>query len=174
MIVEHELLGGECSYWACMPSKALLRPVELLDAARRMPGVSARHRWLDAAGRRAAVLDAAGTPSPATTTTSARCSGPTTPGSGSSAATAGSPARSRVEVTGADGGTRTLTARHAVVLATGTTATVPPIPGLREALPWTCRDVTNADEVPRRLAVLGGGVVACEIGPGCAGSASRS
>ena len=53
-------------------------------------------------------------------------------------------------------------ARHAVVLATGTTATVPPIAGLREALPWTSRDVTNLHEVPRRVAVIGGGVVACE------------
>src|SRR5581483_10975331 len=49
-----------------------------------------------------------------------------------------------------------------VVLATGTTASVPPVPGLREALPWTSRDVTNLAEVPARVAVVGGGVVACE------------
>ena len=67
-----------------------------------------------------------------------------------------------VTVTAADGATRTLHARHAVVLATGTTAAVPPVPGLREALPWTSRDVTNLHEVPRRVAVIGGGVVACE------------
>jgi dihydrolipoamide dehydrogenase len=65
-------------------------------------------------------------------------------------------------VTGTDGAARTITARHAVVLATGTRAAVPPIPGLREARPWTSRDVTNLHEVPARVVVIGGGVVACE------------
>src|SRR5262249_36680607 len=55
------------------------------------------------------------------------------------------------------------TARQAVVLSTGTLAAVPPIPGLREANPWTSREVTNAEAAPRRLVVLGGGVVACEM-----------
>jgi dihydrolipoamide dehydrogenase len=59
-------------------------------------------------------------------------------------------------------GIRTLTARHAVVVATGSTASVPPVPGLRESLPWTSRDVTNLHVVPGRVAVIGGGVVACE------------
>jgi pyruvate/2-oxoglutarate dehydrogenase complex dihydrolipoamide dehydrogenase (E3) component len=53
-------------------------------------------------------------------------------------------------------------ARHAVVLATGSTASIPAIPGLRESLPWTSRDVTNLHEVPDRVAIVGGGVVACE------------
>ena len=73
-----------------------------------------------------------------------------------------------VEVTSADG-VRTLHARHAVVLATGTSAAVPPIPGLREALPWISRDVTNMHVVPRRVAVIGGGVVACEAATWLAG-----
>ena len=67
-----------------------------------------------------------------------------------------------VQVVGTDGWEQTLIARQAVVLATGTTATVPDIPGLREALPWTSRDVTNIHDIPRRMAVIGGGVVACE------------
>jgi len=67
-----------------------------------------------------------------------------------------------VSVTGPGGSVRFLRARYAVVLATGTTATVPDIPGLRDALPWTSRDVTNLHEIPRRMAVIGGGVVACE------------
>jgi dihydrolipoamide dehydrogenase len=68
-----------------------------------------------------------------------------------------------VELTAPNGETSTLTANHAVVLATGTVATVPPVPGLREAHPWTSREVTNAEKAPRRLVVLGGGVVGCEM-----------
>jgi len=67
-----------------------------------------------------------------------------------------------VTVTDPDGTERTIRARHAVVLATGTVAAVPPVPGLADALPWTSRDVTNLHEVPRRVAIVGGGVVACE------------
>jgi pyruvate/2-oxoglutarate dehydrogenase complex dihydrolipoamide dehydrogenase (E3) component len=166
VLVEHELVGGECSYWACMPSKALLRPVELYAAAGRLPGVaeavtgpldaaavfrrrdefvgrddsrefghddSGQVQWLESAG----VAFIRG---------HARLAG-----------------ERRVTVATADGGTRTLSARHAVVLAAGTVAAVPPIPGLREARPWISRDVTNATAAPARLVVLGGGVVACEM-----------
>jgi dihydrolipoamide dehydrogenase len=69
----------------------------------------------------------------------------------------------RVVVERTGGGTTVVTARHAVVLAVGSDAAVPPVPGLREAAPWTSREVTNAEVVPRRLVVLGGGVVACEM-----------
>ncbi|MGO4203847.1 NAD(P)/FAD-dependent oxidoreductase [Rhodococcus sp. TAF43] len=153
-LIEHQLVGGECSFWACMPSKALLRPVEVLGTARHMPGVeekvnaygldveavltrrdgfvhnlddSSQVLWADSVG-----IDVI--------RGSARITG----------------AR---EVTVGD---RVLRARHAVVLATGTTASVPGTPGLQEALPWTSRDATNVREIPRRLAVIGGGVVACE------------
>jgi dihydrolipoamide dehydrogenase len=67
-----------------------------------------------------------------------------------------------VELSASDGSTRTLEARHAVVVATGTIAAVPPVAGLREANPWTSRDVTNMRELPERVLVVGGGVVACE------------
>jgi dihydrolipoamide dehydrogenase len=67
-----------------------------------------------------------------------------------------------VEVTAADGGVRTINARRAVVIATGTTAAIPPVPGLAEARPWISRDATNLAEVPGRVAVVGGGVVGCE------------
>ena len=158
VIVEAELLGGECSYWACMPSKALLRPVELLDAARALPGVaemlsgsldvnavlarrdsfthhhddSGQVKWASEHG--IDVVRGWG-----------RLVGEKT-----------------VEVTAPDDTIRVLHARHAVVVATGSTPAVPSIEGLRAARPWTSRDVTNLREVPARVAVIGGGVVGCE------------
>ncbi len=158
VIVEAELVGGECSYWACMPSKALLRPVEALAAARALPGVKgALSGSLDleaVLARRDAFTHGHDDSSQVSWANGigidvvcgwGRLVGVKT-----------------VQVTAPDGNSRTLHARHAVVLATGTTATVPPVPGLREARPWTSRDVTNLREVPRRVAVIGGGVVACE------------
>ena len=166
VLIEHELVGGECSYWACIPSKALLRPIELLDQARALSGVKeAVTGQLDAAavlkrrdwfvGRDEAKpfdhdddgqvqwLDGAGVEFLR-----------------GHAVLAG---EKTVEVTTPEGEKRTLTANHAVVLATGTIATVPPVPGLRETHPWTSREVTNAENIPRRLLVLGGGVVGCEM-----------
>jgi pyruvate/2-oxoglutarate dehydrogenase complex dihydrolipoamide dehydrogenase (E3) component len=165
-LVEHELVGGECSYWACIPSKALLRPVQLYAQAKALPGVREavtgpldpaavfkRRDWFVGAdadkpfghddGGQVQWVEGAGL---AFVRGHGRLAGPKT-----------------VEVTTPEGETRTLNANHAVVLATGTLATVPPLPGLREAHPWTSREVTNAEKAPRRLLVLGGGVVGCEM-----------
>jgi pyruvate/2-oxoglutarate dehydrogenase complex dihydrolipoamide dehydrogenase (E3) component len=158
VIAEAELVGGECSYWACMPSKALLRPVEVLDTARALPGVA---EMLSGSLDVAAILsrrdefthhhDDTGQVAWAN-----NAGIDVVRGWGRLAG------KKLVEVSGADGVTRPLRARQAVVLATGTTASVPPVDGLREATPWTSRDVTNLREVPDRVAVIGGGVVACE------------
>ena len=153
-IVEQELVGGECSFYACMPSKALLRPGELLAEIERVPGVretvtgeldpklvlrrrdevihdrddSQMEPWLDDKGiellRAHAMLDG----------------------------------ERRVIV-----GTERLKAAKAVVIATGTTAAVPPIEGLAEARPWTNREATTTSAVPERLLILGGGVVGVEL-----------
>ncbi|MFV2175565.1 dihydrolipoyl dehydrogenase family protein [Actinomadura sp. LOL_016] len=158
-IVESELVGGECSYWACMPSKALLRPAAALAGARRVAGAREaaggtldaeavlRRRddfashwkddgqvdWLDGAGivlvRGHGRLDGA----------------------------------RRVAVETPDGGRRVLTARHAVAVCTGTRAALPDLPGLAAVRPWTSREATASGQVPPRLAVVGGGVVACEM-----------
>ncbi|MGW2741756.1 dihydrolipoyl dehydrogenase family protein [Streptomyces sp. NPDC001450] len=158
-VVESELVGGECSYWACMPSKALLRPVIAQADARRLPGlgeavqgplgtpaVLARRdeytshwqddgqiRWLDGIG--ADLYRGQG-----------RLAGPRT-----------------VTVTGPDGSVTTLTARHAVAVSTGTRAQLPDLPGLAEVKPWTSREATSAKAAPGRLIVVGGGVVATEM-----------
>ncbi|WP_199517337.1 dihydrolipoyl dehydrogenase family protein [Nucisporomicrobium flavum] len=158
-VVERELVGGECSYWACMPTKALLRGAAALRAVRHVPGAreavtgdldpaavlrrrdSFASNWAD--DGQVSWLDSAGI-------ALHRGHGRIT-------------AARTVEVTGGDGTTTSLTARHAVVVATGSGALVPDIPGLRAAAPWTNREAAAAEEVPRRLAVIGGGVVAAEM-----------
>src|SRR5262249_11286134 len=69
----------------------------------------------------------------------------------------------RAEVMTPEGGTRALQARHAIVVATGTDPAVPDVPGLREAHPWTNREATSVQQVPKRLVVIGAGPVACEM-----------
>ena len=153
-IVERELLGGECSYWACIPSKTLLRPGEAVAGTRDVPGAreavtgpvdaaaalawrdfmvssyddAGQQKWADSAGIE--VLRGTG-----------RLAGPHT-----------------VAV-----GDRTYTADH-IVIATGSEPVIPPVPGLRE-LPgvWTNREATGAKEIPRRLLVLGGGPTGVEL-----------
>ncbi|GAB7039207.1 MULTISPECIES: dihydrolipoyl dehydrogenase family protein [Catenuloplanes] len=150
-IIERELVGGECSYWACMPTKALLRGAAVRRAALGVPGVPVgeldpaavlRRRdefaahwkddgqvsWLEQAGIALHRGD-------------------------------GRIVADRVVETG----TARLTARHAVVVATGTRAFVPDIPGLRDVSPWTSREAAAATSVPGRLAIIGGGVVATEM-----------
>ncbi|MGH9008587.1 MAG: dihydrolipoyl dehydrogenase family protein [Acidimicrobiia bacterium] len=158
-VVERELVGGECSYWGCMPSKALLRPGDAVAAARRVPGaaeavtgpidVSAALAWRDSVAghwddsgqlpwleeRKITLVRGAG-----------RLAG-----------------EKIVDVEGRDGTVRRLTAERAVVVATGTKPVVPPIKGLAEARPWDNRSVTAAKDVPRRLVVLGGGAIGAEM-----------
>ncbi len=158
-VVESELVGGECSYWACMPSKALLRPVIARADARRVPGLDhlvegsldatavLAHRdyevsdwkddgqvgWLDGIG--ADLYRGHG-----------RLAGPRA-----------------VTVTCPDGKHHVLMARHAVAVCTGSRAQVPDLPGIAEVDPWTSREATSSKSVPGRLIVVGGGVVATEM-----------
>jgi len=158
VIVESELVGGECSYWACQPSKALLRPALLRAEATRMPGLGTAvsgpldvdavltHRdrmasdwndrgqveWLESAN--ITLVRGAG-----------RIAGPR-----------------RVTVETAAGEVE-LTARHAVAVCTGSRAAVPALPGLDGVRIWTSREATSARRAPSRLVVVGGGVVATEM-----------
>ena len=153
-IVESHLVGGECSFYACMPSKALLRPAEVLAEARRVPGAAeavGADIDVDAVLRRrdqvVAGLDDAGQVSWLEERGIALVRG--------RGRLEGS-RRVRVD------GDMVLSARRAVVIAVGSGALLPPIDGLAEARPWTNREATTNATVPRRLLVLGGGVVGVE------------
>jgi dihydrolipoamide dehydrogenase len=159
-IVEDRLVGGECSFWACMPSKALLRPYEALAEARRVEGAaeaitgsldvqavldrrdeiihglddSGMLPWLEDQGIE--LMRGRG-----------RITG-----------------EGRVSVARNDGGTEELHATRAVFVAGGTFPKVPDIPGLADVEDaWTNRDATTVKAIPDRLAILGGGVVGCEM-----------
>ena len=158
-IVESELVGGDCSYWACMPSKALLRPGQALEDAR---GVKGAREAVTGKLSAAAVFERRDS-----FTSNWDDSGQVTwlrhakiellRGHGRLTG------ERRVSVTDKAGITTNLTARHAVVVCTGSRSAIPDVPGLVEVQPWTSHEATSARTVPRRLAILGGGVVACEM-----------
>lgn len=153
-VVESRLVGGECSYYACIPSKALLRPVDLKAAVDRMPGVDAgpidvaavlarrdqfanpddsgQADWLSGAG--ITLLRGRG-----------RLTG-----------------ERAVEVTHDDGTTTSVSARS-VVVATGSVPSAPPVDGLDDVGAWTNREATQVTEIPASLVILGGGVVGVEM-----------
>jgi dihydrolipoamide dehydrogenase len=163
-LIERELVGGECSYWACMPSKALLRPGQVLAEAARVPGArEAVSGKLDVSAvleRRDEVIhgldDSVQLPwiekrGITLVRGQARLDG-----------------ERRVKV-----GEQRLEARRAVVIAVGSGASIPPIPGLAEISPWTNRAGTGAKQVPPRLTILGGGPVGCELAQAWASLGSR-
>ena len=150
-IVEERLVGGECSFFACMPSKALLRPGELAAEAARVPGVATGP--LDAAAVLARRDEVVHDLDDSTQIPWLEERGVTlVRGHGRLAG------ERRVRV-----GDDVLVAQRAVVVATGSSATIPPVPGLADARPWTNIEATTAKHVPGRLFVLGGGVVGVEM-----------
>jgi dihydrolipoamide dehydrogenase len=168
-VVERELVGGECSYWGCVPSKALLRPVLAVADARRVDGAreavsgavraqgvfERRDRYVtqwDDTGQAHVVKEMGAE----LIRGQGRLDGPR-----------------RVTVTSADGDVTALVARHAVAVCTGSTAALPDIPGITEARPWTNRKATDSSAVPARLAVVGAGGVGVEMATAWGGLGSR-
>lgn len=155
-VVERELVGGECPYWGCIPSKTLLRSGETLSEAKRarrlaasrvewtvdFPKIAKRVRWMARDlddSRPAAALEATG----------ARLF------------------RGRGRLTDlrtVEVGGEHLTAHRAVIIANGSTAAIPPIPGLERVGYWTNRQATLAGGLPASLAILGGGAIGIELG----------
>lgn len=169
VIVEKELVGGECSYWACMPSKALLRSGAALRAARAVDGAAqAVTGELDVAAvlrRRDRIIHDYSDDSQVKWLQKAdidlvrghaRLDG-----------------EKRVVVTDDEGIDTILVARHAVAVCTGSAALLPDIPGLREIEPWTSRDATAVRRPPASLAILGGGVVGVEMATAYASFGTR-
>jgi dihydrolipoamide dehydrogenase len=157
VLIEAELVGGECSYWACMPSKTLLRPVELRNSVNAVQGAATSAPQIDLAEtlkRRESFVH--GRKDDGQVKWAADNNIDVVRGHGRIVG------ERLVEVTDGSGNKQILGARGAVVIATGSVATVPPVAGLEQALPWTSRDATNLRELPRRVAIVGGGVVACE------------
>ncbi|BBX41615.1 dihydrolipoyl dehydrogenase family protein [Mycobacterium simiae] len=157
-VVERELVGGECSYWACVPSKALLRPVLALADVGRVDGAreavtgpidplgvfGRRNRYVtdwDDTGQADWVSGIGAT----LVRGHGRLNGPR-----------------RVTVSSSDGEI-TLDAQHAVVVCTGSRAALPDLPGIVEARPWTNRQATDSSTVPGRLAIVGAGGVGVEM-----------
>src|SRR5262245_49701470 len=155
-VVERELVGGECPYWGCIPSKTLLRSAETLEEAGRarvlaasrvewtvdFPKVSTRVRWMarDLDDRRpAAAMQATGA-------TLFRGEG------------------TLIDVRTVAVGDLQLRARRGVVIANGSTAAIPSIPGLDSVDFWTNRQATIPTELPASLAILGGGSIGVELG----------
>jgi pyruvate/2-oxoglutarate dehydrogenase complex dihydrolipoamide dehydrogenase (E3) component len=153
-LIERELVGGECSFYACMPSKALLRPAELLDEVQRVPGArEATSGSVDVAAalkRRDEVIHSLDD--------SGQLSWVKKLGISLIRGHARFEGERRLRVD-----ERVLTARRAVVIAVGTGAAMPPIEGLAELAPWTNRAGTTAERAPASLTILGGGAVGCEL-----------
>lgn len=153
--VEPALIGGECAYWACLPSKLMIRAANLLQEARRVNG---------AAGQADVTPD--------WSLLAQRVRQEVTGGWDDSAAVVRFEGRGGTLVRGHGklSGPRTVavgddryTARRGVVIATGSRSAIPPVPGLDGAGYWTTHDVIEADTLPDSLAVLGGGAVGCEL-----------
>jgi pyruvate/2-oxoglutarate dehydrogenase complex dihydrolipoamide dehydrogenase (E3) component len=162
--VESRLVGGECPYWGCVPSKMMIRAADLITEGRRIPGMAGRAEivpdWAPVARR----IREEATDDWDDTVAADRFTGKggilvrghgriTAPGEVTVTPAGGSAA----------GEAQVLRARLGIVLATGTAAAVPPIPGLAGTPFWTNHEAIEAERVPESLVVLGGGAVGAEL-----------
>ena len=157
-LVERELVGGECSFWGCVPSKTLIRPGDVLASALRVPGASATVQG---------TLDLAAALSWRDEMTNGWRDDTALPWLEEKGITllrgAGSITGEREVTVRSAEGARGVRSTRAVILAVGTRPLVPPVPGLAELPPWDNRDATATKDAPRRLLVLGGGAIGVEM-----------
>ncbi|MEX5303142.1 dihydrolipoyl dehydrogenase family protein [Kocuria sabuli] len=155
-VIERELIGGECAYWACIPSKTVLRPAEARTEVHRAAGVSgAEVDWAAAREHRDVMIRHLDD--------SAQADGYTDQGATVIRGEARLTGPGRIRI-----GDRELTAEH-VVVATGSEAVVPPVEGLEEITAWTNRETYTARDLPERAVVVGGSAVGIETATFLAG-----
>ena len=150
-VVEHELVGGECSYWACIPSKTLLRPLEVVARARLAPGATEAVSAVDAARVFWWRDQVAGKDDTSQADWLAKQGAELVRGTG----LVSEPGLVTVGE---------LELRYdALLVATGSVPLAPPVAGLAEIPHWGSREATSASAVPASLAIVGGGAVGCEL-----------
>jgi dihydrolipoamide dehydrogenase len=157
-IVEERLVGGECSFWGCIPSKTLIRPGDVIAAAKRVPGAA------EAITGKIDVDAALAQRDYMTSSWDDHTQTPWLDEMGIELVRGhGRLAGEKVVEVATDAGTRRLTAARGVVLANGTTPFMPSIDGLADAGAWTNREATEVKSIPRRFLVLGGGPIGVEL-----------
>jgi len=153
--IEASLVGGECPYWACLPSKMMIRAANALQEARRISGLAGQAQVI-----------------PDWSPVAARIRAEATGGWDDSVAVArfesrgGQLIHGRGRLTGprtVTVGDESITARIGVVIATGSKAAIPPIPGLSEVDYWTTHEMIQAEQLPESIVVLGGGAIGSEL-----------
>ena len=153
--IDRELVGGECPYWGCVPSKMMIRAADLLAEARRIPGMAGKVEVIPDRSPVAERIRAEATDNWDDTVAVERFEGK-----------GGRFVRGHGTIVG-DGlvqvGDETIRATTGIVLATGTSAAVPPIPGLDDTPYWTNREAIQVEELPASIIVLGGGAIGAEL-----------
>ncbi len=152
--IEERLVGGECPYWGCIPSKMMIRAADVLTEARRVPGLAGDAKvtasWEPVAARIREATD----------------DWDDTVAAGRFTGKGGTLVRGKGRITGPGEvtvGDQVFRARRGIVIANGTEAAIPPIDGLHDTPYWTNREAIESTEVPESLVVLGGGTVGVEL-----------
>jgi pyruvate/2-oxoglutarate dehydrogenase complex dihydrolipoamide dehydrogenase (E3) component len=154
--VEANLVGGECPYWACLPSKMMIRAANILQEARRASGMAGKIELIpdwNLVAKRVRAEATGGWDDSLAVERFEKRGGRLVKGYGRLAG----PRTVTV-------GDKDFTAQRGVVIATGSKPAIPPIPGLDSADYWTTRDVIKVEKLPESMIVLGGGAVGCELG----------
>jgi len=162
LIIEDELVGGDCPFWACVPSKALLRPAQALEAAKAVGGAReliepSKGVDVEAVWKRRDFFTAGWDDTQLLVPMVEKSGAQLVRGRGVIVGT------KKVRLESKDGESVELQARHAVAVCTGSEVFFPDVPGLKEAKPWTPREATSTSILPEHLIIIGAGAVGCEM-----------